>query len=107
MAAQSKDYQAMEYVYNLENYAKENGFKPDESWELGLATDAEKSAIERGYYPTLSKKMLPGELMTLFTLIKEQMHKLKINFGNMPLPETILPNTLEYIIAFNPARRRR
>ena len=107
MKKQTDDYQAREYVYNLNNCAKENGFAPDESWELSLATVAEKLAIERSYYPTLSTKALPGGLPELLMQIKTQMRKLQINFANMPLPAQDVLNHLQYIVAFNPARQRK
>jgi hypothetical protein len=44
---QTPEYQAKEYLFDLNNTANENGFKADESWKVSLATAAEKAAIEK------------------------------------------------------------
>ncbi len=106
MEPKTKDRLAMEYAYNLKNSQVENGFKPDESWKLSLVTDIEKAAIERGYYPTLSEKVLPEGLPELLRLIGVQLQKAGINFNSTPVPQDAVLSGLQYIVAFNPGRLR-
>jgi hypothetical protein len=106
MADQSNELKAREYVFNLGNVAKENWFKPDESWELSLATSDEKSAIEKSYYPTVSAKVLPEALTGLLELVKSKLSSLHMNFASMPLPVGEGHEHPQYIVAFNPNRRR-
>ena len=106
MADQSNEYKAREYVFDLGNVAKENWFKPDESWELGLATIDEKSAIEKRYYPTVSAKALPEALAGLLDLVKVKLINLHMNFVSVSPVVGAAHDHLQYIVAFNPNRRR-
>jgi len=47
MINETIERKAKMYVYDLNNCATENGFKPDETWEFSLATDVEKIALEK------------------------------------------------------------
>ncbi|MGZ3776052.1 MAG: hypothetical protein ACXVIY_00330 [Mucilaginibacter sp.] len=106
MADQSNELKAREYVFDLGNVAKENWFKPDESWELGLATTDEKTALEKRYYPTVSAKVLPEKLAGLLDLVKVKLIDLHMNFASVPLPVGTANDHFQYIVAFNPNRRR-
>ena len=106
MADQSNELKAREYVFDLGNVAKENWFKPDESWELSLATSDEKSAIEKKYYPTVSAKVLPEKLIGLLELVKDKLNTLHMNFASISVPAGARHDHLQYIVAFNPGRRR-
>jgi len=106
MTDQSNEYKAREYVFDLGNVAKENWFKPDESWELSLATSDEKSSIERRYYPTVSAKVLPEKLNGLLDLVKVKLIDLHMNFASLSPAARAVHDDLQYIIAFNPNRQR-
>ena len=50
MTKEAIELKAKIYVYDLNNCAKENGFKNEETWEFSLATDAEKSVLKRNTF---------------------------------------------------------
>ncbi|MGZ3755945.1 MAG: hypothetical protein ACXVAY_10780 [Mucilaginibacter sp.] len=107
MAVKTVEFRAKEYVYDLNNCASEYGFKADESWELSLATDVEKIAIEKKYYPTVSAKVLPETLLELFRLVKGKLVAAKSEMEKKFDSASQNTNTnLQYIIAYNPKRTR-
>ncbi|MVN21432.1 hypothetical protein [Mucilaginibacter arboris] len=106
MINQTVEVQAKVYVYDLNNCAKEFGFKPDESWELNLATNEEKLAIEKDYYPTISAKVLPEILSELFGLVKAKLSLAKTHTENKSDVKAVSESPLNYLIAFNPKRLR-
>jgi hypothetical protein len=81
---QNIEFQAKEYAYELSNLARENDFKPGESWELSMATAAEKSAIEKNYYSTGFAKVSPEILNELLMLVKLELAAAKLNFTSIP-----------------------
>lgn len=100
MANQTIDLQAKVYMYDLNNCAKENGFKADEVWELHMATDAEKKEIEKKYFPTIATKVLPEILSELFNSVKAMLIQTISDSDNISKMD------LQYLIAFNPKRPR-
>jgi hypothetical protein len=107
MATQTVEFQAKVYTYDLNNCARENGFKADEVWEVSLATDEDKTAIESKYYPTVWAKVSPEILSEMLGLVKEQLLQVKPNVEDVLDKKAILTNHLHYLIAFNPKRERR
>jgi hypothetical protein len=95
------------YVYDLENCARENGFKVDDKWEVSLASDEEKVVIENKYNPTLAIKIAPTIAPELFTLVKEQLHQPKSEVEQAYTADTIKVNQLKYMIAFSAKKVRR
>jgi hypothetical protein len=106
MANNTIEYQSKLYVYDLNNSARENGFKADDVWELNVATAAEKSAIEKKYYPTISTKILPELLLELLRLVKGKLVDVKYDVGKGHETSTGTNNNMEYLIAFNAKRPR-
>jgi hypothetical protein len=105
--ARSLEYQAKEYVYDLNNCASEYGFKDDEGWELSLATDVEKLAIEKKYYPTVSAKVLPETLLELFRIVKGKLIAARSDMERkLDATATGTNITFQYLVAFNPKRPR-
>jgi hypothetical protein len=100
----SADRLAKEYLYDLRNSAEENGFKPDEKWQLSLVTQADKAAIEKKYHNAVAAKAAPEDLSVLLELVREG---LKQPAGSVPDLNTIRREQLQYLIAYNPARERR
>jgi hypothetical protein len=107
MSDQTIEFQAKIYVYDLNNCAREFGFKADESWEVSMATGAEKSAIENQYFPTLSASVLPEMLAEMFGSVKFKLTQKLSNVENMLDTAAIRRKQLRYVVAFNPGRLRR
>jgi hypothetical protein len=100
------EMQASVYVYDLNNTAREFGFKPDEGWELNVATLAEKTFIEKRYHPTISAKILPEILSEMFGLVKDKLVQVKSEIRNNLQTGTVNNTELQYLVAFNPKRPR-
>ncbi|MFA6084890.1 hypothetical protein [Mucilaginibacter sp.] len=107
MNTKTIEYQAREYLFDLNNAANENGFKADEHWKVSLATAAEKAAIERSYYPTISTKVVPEVLPELFRIVKATLSQGLDNLEKIMDANTLAKNQLQYVIAYNPNRLRR
>ena len=105
MTNKTVEYQAMAYVYDLNNCAIEYGFKTDQGWELSLATALEKTALEKKYYPTVTIKALPETLLELVRLVKNKLIAAKYDMERKFDPD-INDVSLQYLIAFNPKRAR-
>jgi len=96
--------QANEYLYDLRNTAAENGFKPDEKWQLSLVTYADKAAIEKKYHAAVAAKANPEDLSAMFEIVKAKLNQ----FGAVVTDvKTIGRDQLQYLIAYNPERERR
>ena len=48
------DFKVREYLFHLNNANDENGIRPFEGWKFAKVDQAGRSAIEHGYYPTVS-----------------------------------------------------
>jgi len=107
MNEQIIEYQAKEYLFDLNNTARENGFKTDEHWKVTLATAAEKTAIEKVYYPTISTKAGPEILSGMFLLVKAALPEGPDNRENAMDADSVAKNQLQYVVAYNPKRARR
>lgn len=107
MNSQIIEYQAKEYLFDLNNTAKENGFKADEHWKVSLATAAEKTAIEKSYYPTISTKAVPELLAGMFLFVKAALGQGLDSSERMMDARSLEKNGLQYVVAYNPDRLRR
>ena len=107
MNNQTIEYQAKEYLFDLDNTARENGFKADEHWKVSLATAAEKTAIEKRYYPTISTKVVPEILSEMFRIVKTALGQNRDNTENTMDAASLAKNHLQYVVAYNPNRLRR
>ncbi len=108
MENKNAEMQAKVYVYDLNNCAKENGFKADEGWELSLANDEEKLAIEKRYYPTIATKVLPEILLELFRVVKSKLMQAKYDVTRKIIDnnQSAHSNNMQYLVAYNPKRPR-
>lgn len=104
---QTAHYKASEYIYDLGNTALENGFKPDEHWEVQMATAAEKKAFEKQYYPTVATSILPELLKATFALVKTQLNQVIKAQTLIPSDRFAPEPVYEYLVAFNLNRVRR
>ena len=104
---QSKaNYQAQLFLYDLANKAREHWFKPEEGWEVSLASPADKIAIEKMYFPTLSGKF-PAEIMLeMFNTVTNGLKQVKSADELLVDTKKIGTDNLQYLIAINPKRVR-
>ena len=100
MTKQIVEFQAKIYVEDLNNCASQFGFSDDEVWDVSLATDKQKSEIEKTYFPTISIKALPSILSAIYLIVKTKLKQVKTHVKN----GTNI--NLHYLIAFNPKRKR-
>jgi len=107
MNHQTPEYQAKEYLFDLNNTANENGFKAEENWKVSLATAAQKAVIEKNYYPVIATKVLPEVLPGLFRIVKATLSQGLDNFESSMDAGTLAKSELYYVVAFNPNRLRR
>jgi hypothetical protein len=104
MINEAIENKAKMYVYDLNNCAQENGFKADETWEFSLATDVEKIALEKKYFPTITSKVLPELLTELYHTVKAKLTHAKYSGDRAG---THVPGSnLQYLVAYNPNRLR-
>src|ERR1700748_1228331 len=105
MTKESIEMKAKIYVYDLNNCARENGFRTDETWEFSLATDIEKTVLEKKYYPTISAKVMPEFLSELVNLVKSKLVHATYNIERAGT-HNVKESGLQYLIAYNPGRLR-
>jgi len=106
MANETVQMQARMYVYDLNNTAKEFGFKPDEGWELNVTTQDEKIVLEKRYHPILSAKVQSEVSSELFGLVKNGLSQGAANIPNNIEAGIRNNNEQQYLVAFNPKRGR-
>lgn len=107
MSDQTIEFQAKIYVYDLKNCAREFGFKADEGWEVSMASGAEKKAIEKQYFPTLSAEVLPEMLAEMLGSVKFKLSQKLAGLENGLDTVTIRKQQLQYLVAYSPNRLRR
>ena len=107
MSDQTIEFQAKIYVYDLKNCAREFGFKADENWEVSMASSAEKAAIERQYFPTLSASVLPEMLAEMLGSVKFKLTQKLAGLEKSLDTAAIRKQNLQYLVAYSPNRLRR
>ena len=105
MTEQTIEFQARVYVYDLQNCAREFGFKTDENWEITLASAHEKILLEKRYFPAVSLKTMPESLIELLRLIRLKLRQ-KINNDTTPDAKMIRQQELQYVVAYSTGRQR-
>ena len=106
MKSEAIENETRMYLYDLNNSAREHGFKADDKWELSLVTDTERSKIQKDYYPAIAAKMFPEMLLPVFTTVKERL-KQELNPEEESLDlKSVLNRELSFIVAYNPKRPR-
>ncbi|MEP6612501.1 MAG: hypothetical protein ABJA76_11470 [Mucilaginibacter sp.] len=94
------------YLFDLTNTALENGFKADDNWELVLGTEAQKTKIQKDYYPAVAAKIFAEIALPVYYTIKSRLHQ-PLNAIEQSLDvKTVLKDNLNYVIAYNPKRQR-
>jgi hypothetical protein len=107
MRDQTIEFQAKIYVYDLNNCAREFGFKADEHWEVSMATSAEKAAIEKQYFPTLAANVLPEMLVEMLGSVQFKLTQKLAGLDKTLDTTAIRKQHLQYLVAYNPDRLRR
>ncbi len=106
MQTPTVERQARTLVYDLMNEAKEHGFGTEDKWTLALVNEQERARIKKEYYPVLTNKLSPDDLLTVFRSVKTGLqHSLSKEEMQMDTM-TVLNEDLNFIIAFNPKRFR-
>jgi hypothetical protein len=98
--------EAKEYVYDLKNCANEFGFNNQESWQFSLVTDAEKTKIEKDYYPTVSVHPAQEVLFEFLRLVKGKLMLPVKNEEHGFDVNSFEHKDVRHLIAFNPKMRR-
>src|SRR5476651_2403939 len=98
MNRQTPEYQAKEYLFDLNNTANENGFKADESWKVSLTTAAEKVAIEKNYYPVIATMVVPEVLPRLFRIVKAALSQSLDSLENAMDAKALVKSELFYVV---------
>ncbi len=107
MSNQTVEFQAKIYVYDLDNCAREFGFKADENWQVNMVSREEKAAIEKQYFPVLSASVLLEMLAEMFGSVKFKLTRQLASLENVLDAATIRRQHLQYLVAYNPNRLRR
>ena len=106
MSEQTTEFQAKIYVYDLQNCAREFGFKADESWEISMVSPQEKTALEKKYFPTLSAKVLPESLAEVLGLVKSRLNQPQAGTEKNTDFARIRQQELQYLVAYSVKRLR-
>ena len=56
------DFDVIEYLFHLNNANDENGIRPYEGWKFAKVDLAGRTAIEHGYYPTVSVEIAAKQM---------------------------------------------
>lgn len=106
MSNQTIEFQAKIYVYDLQNCAREFGFKADEGWEVSVASHQEKMFLEKKFFPMLSAKVLPEMLPEMLGSVKSKLNQQVVAGENLNAT-SIRQQELQYLVAYSPNRLRR
>ena len=104
MSDQTIEFQAKIYVYDLQNCAREFGFKADEGWEVSMVSSQQKANIENKYFPTMAARMPPEMLAEMLGSVK---FKLSQEMEKVLDTATIRQQHFQYLVAYSPDRLRR
>jgi hypothetical protein len=99
--------QSKVYLFELMNTARENGFKPDEKWQLTMASEAQKTKFQKDYYPAIATKVLPEMLLQVYQSVKAGLNQVLNSDEELINKKTVHNEGLSYIVAYIPARERR
>jgi hypothetical protein len=105
MKDQSIEYQTNMYLYDLQNTAREHGFKADDSWELSMLTNTEKAKIQKDYYPSIAAKIAPELLTKIFYAVKGKLNQ-QLHSKDQENGANVLNEDRNYLVAFNLKRPR-
>src|SRR5476651_712834 len=102
MEDQKIEDQSKVYLFDLMNTARENGFKPGEKWELGLANEAQKTRIQKDYSPAIATKVFPEILLQVYQDVKLKLNQTLNSEEELLNMKSVLSEKLNYIVAYIP-----
>ncbi|MGI4022434.1 MAG: hypothetical protein ACRYFA_13085 [Janthinobacterium lividum] len=94
------------YLFDLMNTANEHGFKADDSWQLMMVSDVERSRIQKDYHPTIATKLAPEMLLPVFHSIKAKLNQTLTDEEQLLNKVNIATNKLKFLVAYIPTRIR-
>ncbi len=107
MDNQKIENQTKIYLFELMNAAKENGFKPDEKWEISMATEDQKRKIQKDYFPAIATIVVPEILLQVYQSVKLKLNQTLNAEEQMINIKNVHAEKLNYIVAHIAARERR
>ncbi|MBL4677609.1 MAG: hypothetical protein JKY70_15610 [Mucilaginibacter sp.] len=106
MAEKDIKFETSRYVYDLNNLAKEHGFKAEENWELSMESVAGKTKLQRDFYPNNVAKISPDILLQVLHSVKNKLQlPLTEDEANASRKKLEL-DEIQYLVAYNPKRPR-
>ena len=94
------------FLFDLKNEGNEHGFKPDESWNLQIATDDEIISLKKQYHPVISLRLHAQTLLTAYLQIKNKLQQ-TFSKNDMALTVDDLSRDGKQHLAAYPARNFR
>lgn len=91
------------FLFDLKNEASEHGFKANESWALQLATEEEILSLKRLYYPVVSLRLQPDDLLKVFQEVKNKLQQ-SLSKDDVSLTESDLAQNDKRHLAAYPLR---
>lgn len=107
MIEQTIENETRMYLFELMNAANENGFKPDENWELNIVDEQNRQRLQKDYKPAVVLKPYAENLLQVFQALKAKL-QLSLSPEEQQLnSQTVLNYGLKYIVAYNTNYQRR
>ena len=94
------------YLYDLQNEAREHGFKNDDSWTIIMVTDNDRLQLQKNYYPVVSQSLNPDVLWLFLHHVKTKLNQSLSKDEEAADVLTIIRDELKYIVAYNSKRQR-
>ena len=91
------------FLFDLKHEASEHGFKPDESWQLQIASEDEIISLKKLYHPVISQRLGAQTLLTAYLQIKIKLQQ-TFSKNDMALTADDLSRDGKQHLAAYPAR---
>lgn len=100
---QSPENQVNLFLFDLQNEAKEHGFKQNETWTLELASEHEIARLKRFHHPVVSLRLQSSALLEIYKSVKGRL-KQALSTADVALTDSDLINNNKMHLAAYPAR---
>ncbi|MBS7564262.1 hypothetical protein KHS38_07580 [Mucilaginibacter sp. Bleaf8] len=107
MKEQTIENETRLYLFDLMNAANENGFKPEDNWELDIVTEEDRHRIQRDYKPAVVLKPYAENLLQVFQSVKSKLNQPLNQEEQLLNSQTVLNYGFKYIVAYNAKHQRR
>ena len=101
---QTVEREASLYLFDLQNYARENGYQADDNWQLTRATLDEKRDLERTYQLIMSGKYLPEAMSEILRLVRSKLNPVEML---KDADSNLSANTGPYLVAYRTDKLKR